>query len=80
MNYENSSFRFLKHFIFTTITTFGPLACSIITTTRKFFTILGSVIIFNNALQPLQWIGVIFVFIGLLADHKYGKEVKKVKA
>lgn len=67
----------LKHFIFKTITTFGPLTCSIITTTRKFFTILGSVIIFKHPLNPIQWLGVIAVFAGLLIDHKYGKEIKK---
>jgi hypothetical protein len=30
-------------------------------------------------LKPLQWFGVVFVFIGLLIDHKYGKEIKEKK-
>jgi solute carrier family 35 (UDP-galactose transporter), member B1 len=68
-----------QHFIFTTITTFGPLACSIITTSRKFFTILGSVFLFGNALSPMQWIGSTLVFIGLALDSKFGKETHKVK-
>lgn len=68
-----------QHFIFTTITTFGPLTCSIITTTRKFFTILGSVFLFGNALIMRQWIGAILVFIGLAIDNKYGKEIKGEK-
>lgn len=65
-----------QHFIFTTITTFGPLTCSIITTTRKFFTILGSVFLFGNPMSGKQWLGAILVFVGLAIDSKYGKEIK----
>jgi len=72
-------FFFIKHFIFTTITTFGPLKCSLITTTRKFFTVLGSVFIFNNPMTIIQWMGTLLVFIGLALDSKYGKEIKPVK-
>jgi UDP-galactose transporter B1 len=52
----------------------------VITTTRKFFTILGSVIIFNNPMSGKQWLGSVLVFIGLAMDAKYGKEVKEVKS
>lgn len=48
-------------FIFLTVTEFGPLPCSIITTTRKFFTVLASVILFGNVLSGRQWIGTILV-------------------
>lgn len=68
-----------QHFIFTTITTFGPLTCSIITTTRKFFTILGSVFLFGNPMSQRQWIGAILVFFGLAIDSKFGKEIKAPK-
>ncbi|XP_071941248.1 solute carrier family 35 member B1-like [Antedon mediterranea] len=68
-----------QSFIFTTVSSFGPLTCSIITTTRKFFTILGSVILFNNPLIYRQWIGVLFVFIGLGLDSMYGKNRKVEK-
>lgn len=47
-----------------TVVYFGPLTCSIITTTRKFFTILASVILFSNPISGLQWMGTIFVFLG----------------
>lgn len=67
----------LQIFIFTTITNFGPLACSIFTTTRKFFTFLGSVIIFNNTLLSRQWVGVVLVFIGLGLDVAFGKPTKR---
>lgn len=63
-------------FIFMTVVYFGPLTCSIITTTRKFFTILASVIIFSNPISPLQWVGTILVFLGLGLDAKFGKASK----
>lgn len=68
-----------QHFIFTTITTFGPLTCSIITTTRKFFTILGSVFLFGNPMSQRQWMGASLVFVGLAIDNKFGKEIKNTK-
>ena len=46
------------------VSDFGPLPCSIITTTRKFFTVLASVVIFGNALSQRQWVGAAFVFAG----------------
>ena len=53
-----------QFFIFMCVSEFGPLPCSIITTTRKFFTVLASVIIFGNTLMPRQWLGTLLVFIG----------------
>lgn len=47
-----------------TVVSFGPLTCSIVTTTRKFFTILGSVILFGNVITSLQWVGTVLVFLG----------------
>lgn len=64
-------------FIFLTVVYFGPLTCSIVTTTRKFFTILGSVILFGNVINSMQWFGTILVFLGLGLDAKFGKTPKK---
>ncbi|XP_036391387.1 solute carrier family 35 member B1 [Megalops cyprinoides] len=64
-------------FIFMTVVYFGPLTCSIITTTRKFFTILGSVLLFGNVMSGMQWVGTILVFLGLGLDAKFGKVPKK---
>ncbi|KAG9333438.1 hypothetical protein JZ751_011598 [Albula glossodonta] len=64
-------------FIFMTVVYFGPLTCSIVTTTRKFFTILGSVLLFGNVITPMQWFGTILVFLGLGLDAKFGKAPKK---
>lgn len=55
------------------VSEFGPLPCSIATTTRKFFTVLASVIVFGNDLLPRQWIGTVLVFSGLFLDGLYGK-------
>lgn len=60
-------------FIFLTITGPGPLACTTITTTRKFFTILISVMTHSdNKLTGEQWGGVAMVFGGL--GMKLGQE------
>eukprot|EP00884_Botryococcus_braunii_P000214 jgi/Botrbrau1/10193/Bobra.116_1s0009.1 len=53
-------------FIFFTIRTFGSLINTLITTTRKFFNILLSVIWNGNPLLPQQWVAVSLVFAGLL--------------
>jgi len=67
----------LQNFIFLTVTYFGPLTCSVITTTRKFFTILGSVLIFRHPLTTLQWTGTLLVFAGLSLDSAFGKASKQ---
>ena len=60
-----------QFFIFMCVSEFGPLPCSIITTTRKFFTVLASVIIFGNTLVPRQWFGTFLVFIGEMNFRSY---------
>jgi len=61
-------------FIFMMVSSFGPLPCSIVTTTRKFFSVLFSVIFFGNSLAGRQWLGTILVFAGLFADMLVGKK------
>ena len=63
------------------VSEFGPLPCSIVTTTRKFFTVLGSVIFFGNELSKRQWIGTSLVFSGkiylqLLISRKNENRIK----
>ncbi|XP_048004866.1 solute carrier family 35 member B1 homolog isoform X2 [Leguminivora glycinivorella] len=60
-------------FIFFMVSEFGPLPCSVVTTTRKFFTVLASVLIFGNVLLGRQWIGATIVFTGLFLDIFYSK-------
>jgi len=71
-------------FIFFTIANFSPLILSIITTTRKFFTVLVSIVMYNHPINALQWasIGLVFigVFIEMLGSKKgHGSSQKTVK-
>ena len=69
-----------QNFIFYTITSAGPLATTTITTTRKFFTILVSVLMHpENSLDAQQWLGVVMVFSALAAEI-YGKARDSTKA
>lgn len=52
-------------FIFLTITWYSSLICTTITTTRKFFTILLSVLYFGHHFTILQWAATGLVFSGL---------------
>lgn len=61
-------------FIFMMVSSFGALACSVVTTTRKFFTVLASVLLFGNNLSGRQWLGAVLVFTALFADMFYGKK------
>jgi solute carrier family 35 (UDP-galactose transporter), member B1 len=61
-------------FIFMMISEFGPLPCSIVTTTRKFFTVLISVIFLGNPLSGRQEIATVLVFGALFADAFWGKK------
>ncbi|CAH8840316.1 unnamed protein product [Trichobilharzia szidati] len=64
-------------FLFGLITNFSPLTCSVVTTTRKFFTVLFSIILFSHTMTNRQWIGTVCVFSGLLLDQIYGKTPSK---
>jgi len=59
---------FGQNFIYYTIFSFGSLVLSLITTTRKFFTIFLSVLWFGHSLSTVQWFGVMTVFAGLGLD------------
>lgn len=61
-------------FIFLMVSGYGPLPCSVVTTTRKFFTVLFSVMFYGNSLTSRQWYGAVFVFTGLFADMYFGKK------
>lgn len=61
-------------FIFMMISEFGPLPCSIVTTTRKFFTVLISVFVMGNSLTMRQVIATAVVFTALFADALWGKK------
>lgn len=52
-------------FIFDTLENFGSLTLVTITVTRKLFTMLLSLVVFNHTLTPGQWLGVVTVFAGI---------------
>jgi UDP-galactose transporter B1 len=66
-------------FIFLTITWYSSLACTTITTTRKFFTILLSVVHFGHQFSALQWSCVALVFCGLYTGIAARIETPKPK-
>ena len=57
-----------QNFIFLTISNFGPLTLSLITTLRKFFTVLGSIFVFGHTFTFYQKISVGLVFAGIMMD------------
>ena len=70
-------------FIFHTVTSFGALPLSIATSSRKFFTILLSSILFGHSLNGAQWLAVGAVFAGLgldIAKKAFNKKRKHKKA
>ena len=68
-------------FIFETIQHFGSLTLVMITVTRKLFTMLLSVVVFNHQLAPGQWAGIAVVFsgIGLEAGIKRRDVMRKAR-
>ncbi|KAA3679517.1 solute carrier family 35 (UDP-galactose transporter), member B1 [Paragonimus westermani] len=68
----------IQIFLFTLLTNFGSLMCAIVTTTRKFFTVLASIILFSHAMSTSQWIGTLLVFAGIFFDQFYGRAPQKL--
>lgn len=60
-------------FIFLTITWYSSLMTTTITTTRKFFTILFSVLYFNHSFSVWQWLSIVMVFSGIYLSIVGGK-------
>lgn len=55
-------------FIFRAMITFGTLTLSVITTTRKFFTVFLSILLFKHVLSAGQWACVALVLAGSTLD------------
>lgn len=54
--------------IFTVMKEFGSLLWITISITRKFITVISSVILFNHTVVPMQWVGVGSVFAGMILE------------
>eukprot|EP01062_Namystynia_karyoxenos_P069561 TRINITY_DN65037_c0_g1_i1.p1 TRINITY_DN65037_c0_g1~~TRINITY_DN65037_c0_g1_i1.p1 ORF type:complete len:415 (+),score=118.59 TRINITY_DN65037_c0_g1_i1:48-1292(+) len=67
-----------QSFIFYTIATFDPLVCTTVTTTRKVFSVLYSLLFKGHSLPALGWLGVLMASLGILGEisDKSGGEKK----
>ncbi|ORZ32412.1 UAA transporter [Catenaria anguillulae PL171] len=63
-------------FIFHTLGRFGSLSLVTITVTRKMFSIILSVVMYDHRISLGQWAAVAVVFVGI-ALESYGKKAKK---
>jgi len=61
-------------FIFYTIANFSPLILSIVTTTRKFFTVLASIVMYNHEMNMYQWMSIGLVFAGVFIEMLSGSK------
>lgn len=64
-------------FIFYTIAEFDSLVSTTVTTTRKFFTIIVSVLYHGNVLTSGQWVAVALVFTSIIWDVVASHSSKK---
>jgi len=71
---------FGQNFIFYTVRNVSALACTMITTTRKFFTILLSIIMYDHRILPQQWFAIILVFTGIILEHVFKSRAKRFTA
>jgi UDP-galactose transporter B1 len=55
-------------FIFYIVTKFNSWILGVVTTTRKFFTVLASILVYSHELNVYQWISVGLVFIGVAIE------------
>jgi len=68
-----------QNFILLTVFRFNSLVLTILTTTRKFFTVFASVLWFGHSLTAGQWLGVVFVFLGLGLNIEFKYREKQAK-
>ncbi|KAJ1457512.1 UAA transporter [Pelagophyceae sp. CCMP2097] len=57
-----------QSFIFYTIANFDPLVCTTVTTTRKIFSVLLSIVLKGHKLNGMGWAGVTVACAGIVAD------------
>eukprot|EP00457_Paulinella_chromatophora_P010049 gb/GEZN01010136.1/.p1 GENE.gb/GEZN01010136.1/~~gb/GEZN01010136.1/.p1 ORF type:complete len:382 (-),score=46.28 gb/GEZN01010136.1/:121-1215(-) len=55
-------------FIFYAISTFNPLMCTMVTTTRKVFSVVLSIFLNGHLLSPFGWLGLFIAFLGIMSE------------
>mmetsp|Transcript_1808 Transcript_1808/g.5483 ORF Transcript_1808/g.5483 Transcript_1808/m.5483 type:complete len:344 (-) Transcript_1808:961-1992(-) len=69
-----------QNFIFYTVRNISALACTTITTTRKFFTLLASLLLYKHTLSLRQGVAVAMVFSGIIWETINKHQTKSKKA
>jgi UDP-galactose transporter B1 len=60
-----------QSFIFFTISSFDPLVCSTVTTTRKIFSVLLSIWYNGHILNHRGWCGIMLAFVGIACELRH---------
>lgn len=70
-----------QFFIFFLVRSFSALTLVTVTTTRKFFTVLASIVWFKHALTSGQWasVGLVFFGLGWEETSKYLAKMAKMR-
>lgn len=68
-----------QSFIFTMVSEFGPLKNATVTTTRKIFSVLYSIIAKGHVLSPMGWGGIVLGSCGVIGELIPEKSEKKVE-
>lgn len=66
-----------QNFIFYTVRHFNALIVTTITTTRKMFTVLLSIFVYNHAMVWRQWLGLVLVFMAIAWEAAVKQREKK---
>lgn len=66
-------------FIYITVTWYDPLITSIVTTIRKFISIVLSVFLYGHKISIIQWISAVVVFLGVFLGSISDKKKPKSK-
>ncbi|CDO93843.1 unnamed protein product [Kluyveromyces dobzhanskii CBS 2104] len=71
-------------FIFFSLEQYGSLVLVMVTVTRKMFSMMLSIIVYGHKVTPVQWVGIIIVFVGVVCEamtkKKKGQARDKGKA
>ncbi|KAI0557361.1 UAA transporter [Gracilaria domingensis] len=71
---------FGQNFIFYTVRNFSALIVTTITTTRKMFTVLLSIFLYNHHMEPRKWLGLVLVFASISWEAAAKQRAKRLKA
>jgi len=63
-------------FVYYTLVHFSSFLYAILATTRKIFTVIASIVIFNYPIHIYQWFSILFVFSGIILEISDGKGKK----